>query len=142
MKKHGFTLIEVLISLAILAIGVVVIVKFQGDLLRNMGSTQQQSEAVSLAENKLNELRNYVALTTAEGTPSYEQILSGTQTTTNNNTTYTTAWTVTTVASPPYKTVAITVSWTSSSNATESVSLESIIGAVDPTKTGAVMQGL
>jgi len=67
MKKRGFTLIEVLISLAILAIGVVVIVKFQGDLLRNMGSTQQQSEAVSLAENKLNELRNYVVLTTFNG---------------------------------------------------------------------------
>ena len=142
MKKRGFTLIEVLISLAILAIGVVVIVKFQGDLLRNMGSTQQQSEAVSLAENKLNELRNYVVLTTAEGTPSYEQIVNGTQTTTNNNTTYTTTWVVTTVASPPYKTVVITVSWTNSENATESVSLESIIGAVDPTKTGAVMHGL
>lgn len=142
MKIRGFTLIEVLISLAILAIGVVVIIKFQADMLRNMGSTQQQSEAVSLAENKLNELRNYVSLTTAGGTPSYEQIVNGSQTTTNNNTTYTTSWVVTTVSSPPYKTVAITVSWTNSANQTESVSLESIIGAVDPAKTGQVMQGL
>lgn len=142
MRTRGFTLIEVLISLAILAIGVVIIVKFQGDLLRNMGSTQQQSEAVSLAENKLNELRNYVALTTAEGTPSYEQIVDGSQITINNNTTYTISWDVTPVTTPPYKTVVITVSWTNSANSTESVSLESIIGAVDPTKTGAVMQGL
>ncbi len=142
LKAAGLTLIEIMIAIVILAVGVVIIVKFQGDLLRNLGSTQQQSEAVALAETRLNNLRNYVYLDSADGSPAYNEIVNGNEVVVNNNTTYTVSWVVTDVASPPYKQVVVTVTWSTSSNQTESITLESIIGQVDPVKTGEVMQGL
>lgn len=142
MKQFGMTLIEILIALFILSVGVVVLVKFQGDLLRNLSGTEQQVEAISIAENKLDSLRNYSYLTTAEGTPSYEGIVAGSSDSTSNGTTYHLVWTVTTNADPAYKTVTATVTWTDSSNTDRSVVLQTIIGQVNPAKSGEVMQGL
>lgn len=142
IRQAGLTLIEILIAMAILAAGIVVIVKFQGDLMRNLGSTQQQAEAMSIAESKLNELRYYTVIESGGSGTAYDDIGSGNETTTSNNTTYTTVWTVTDVEDPPHKVIQVTVTWTDSTAQSQSVTLETIIGQVDPAKSGEVMQGL
>lgn len=142
IKQVGLTLIEILIAMAILAGGIVVIVKFQGDLMRNLGATQQQAEAISLAESKLNELRNYTVIESGGSGTAYDDISSGSETVSNNSTTYTTTWNVTNVSDPPHKVIQVTVSWSDSAGQTQSVTLESIVGEVDPAKSGEVMQGL
>lgn len=141
-KEKGLTLLEILIAIAIFAAGIAVVLKFQGDLLRNLGGTQQQAEAISLAENKLNELRHYTVIESGGSGTAYQDISSGSEVITSNNTAYSVAWSVTTVADPAYKTIQVTVSWTDSTGAAQSVKLESIVGEVDPAKSGEVMQGL
>lgn len=138
----GMTLIEVLIALAILATGVIVLVKFQGDLLRNVSQSQQQSEAMVIAEGKMDELRNYSVIETTGGATAYDDISSGTSSVVGNNVTYTLTWTVTNVSSPPHKSIRVTVSWTDSGNKSESITLDSIVSPSDPAKSGEYMKGL
>lgn len=61
MKRthHGFSLIEVLIAMVVMALGLIAIATFQTDLLSSSGTNKARSEALSLAQAKLDELRNY-----------------------------------------------------------------------------------
>lgn len=131
-KQIGLTLIEVLISITILAAGVVVLVKFQGDLLRNLGVAHQHSTAIALAESRLNQLRNQT----------YANIVAGNASDTLNNVSYSTTWAVVTNTDPDYKTITVTVSWTDQRGTNQSVQLQTIVSNVDPANSGKVMQSL
>ncbi|GEM_PF-4200321 len=56
MKRPGFTLIEVLLALAILAIGVALIVTVSTRALSSVGTAEQHSVAAELAQRKMAEL--------------------------------------------------------------------------------------
>lgn len=66
MKKHshvsGFTLIEVMLALLILAIGILGISKLQGTLVKNTSDANQRAVAVALAQKKIDDLRSYAEL--------------------------------------------------------------------------------
>lgn len=141
-KQQGISLIEVLIALLVLAGGIITLAKFQGDLLRARVDLNQQSQAVMLAQNKIEDLRHYTVINTTGGKKAYDDIASGTSTVSGTSTTYTVTWTVTDNSSPPHKVVRVTVSWTDSKNVAQSVTLDSIVGKVDPTTSGQVTQGL
>jgi prepilin-type N-terminal cleavage/methylation domain-containing protein len=57
-SSHGFTLLEVLISLAILAFGLLAVAGLQIATLRGNGFSQHLTEATVLAESKLDQLKN------------------------------------------------------------------------------------
>ncbi len=141
-KQIGLSLIEILIALLILAAAFVTLLKFQGDLTRNIANIKQQLQAIALAQDKMNELRHYVAVNTSEGTPSYEQIASGNSTVTQGITTYSLVWTVTELTAPARKTVRIVVSWTNEKSQQESITLDGIIGEIDPKISGLIMKNL
>ena len=141
-QQKGISLIEVLIALVILATGFVVLIEFQANLSRKVSGISQQFEAKVIAQDRLDQLRHFVALTTAEGSPSYQQIVSGNATVSKPGTTYAVVWTVSTVANPPHKVVRVVVSWTDQANASQSVVIDGIIGANDPMNTGTVSQSL
>ncbi len=142
MKQQGATLIGVLIALLILAVGLVALVKFQGQLMRNRIGLSQQTEAMVLARNKLAELRHYVVINPIGGLPAYQNIASGTSTQSDPNTSYNLAWTVTDVLTPPHKIIRVDVSWIDSSNTSQTVTLDSIIGKTDPRESGKVAASL
>jgi prepilin-type N-terminal cleavage/methylation domain-containing protein len=58
----GFSLIEVMIALVILAIGILGISKLQGTLIRNSSDANQRTVAVSIAQQKIDDLRSYSKL--------------------------------------------------------------------------------
>ena len=138
----GAGLLEAMIALFVIAAGIVVLMKFQAEILHHRGYLSQQSEAVQLAENKLDDLRNYSVIATTSGSKAYDDIVSGSSTATGASTSYTLVWTVVEFLSPPYKTINITVSWVDSSGATKSVSLSSLVAKVNPVNSGVIMQGL
>jgi hypothetical protein len=89
-----------------------------------------------LAQAKLEALRNFQVLNTTTGNFAYQDIISGSETITNNSAIYTRSWNVVTNSIPAYKTVTATVSWTDHNNSAQTVILSSVIGASDPAKSG------
>ena len=158
-RPAGFSLVEILIAMAVIAFGLVSIGKLQVQLIRAGGGSKARTTAVYLAQRKMDDLRDYSALT---GTPSYSgitnngggQIAAGTVT--MDNATFTLAWTsddyyysgfnsiaTTTVPTPTpsypdFKQVQVTVSWTDAGNEAQSVVVETAIAPLDPRKSGLV----
>ncbi|MCW8918654.1 MAG: prepilin-type N-terminal cleavage/methylation domain-containing protein [Gammaproteobacteria bacterium] len=58
-KMSGFSLIEALIALVVLSFGLLAVAKFQSTLVAGSAYSKARSEAVQLAQQKLDELRTY-----------------------------------------------------------------------------------
>lgn len=141
-KNAGITLLEVLIALAILSAGIIALVKFQGDLMRNRVVLSQESEALMLAQDQMESLRYYQVLNTTAGYIAYQDKATGTSTVTKPTATYTVAWTITPNTAPDYLTATVTVTWTDPMNVTQTTTLNSIIGRIDPATSGQVISNL
>ena len=62
-NSKGFSLIEVMIALVVLAVGILGISKLQGTLIRNSSDANQRTVAVSVAQQKIDDLRSFAHLT-------------------------------------------------------------------------------
>lgn len=74
-RTRGFTLIEALVAALVLALGMIAIGKLNGYMMGNSGHSKARSEAIALAEAKLEELRtgavnNFATVTAANGNDS------------------------------------------------------------------------
>jgi type IV pilus modification protein PilV len=131
-KTIGFSLIEVLIAVVVLIVGVIAIGSLQTHVTKGTTFAEQQAEALTIAHQKLDELRNYTSLT------GYQSISSSSSPASilGRNVTFRLTWSVTDSADTtlPYKTIDIRVTWTDQNNITHEVRLTSIIGEFDPTK--------
>jgi Tfp pilus assembly protein PilV len=106
----GVGLIEVLITLVIIAGGVMAMSRLQGLLLTSAASSRQQSDASFIAQRVIEDLRSrdWGHASLAAGTPAATQVAGTTAT-------YTVQYTVTDTGAAgqmQYKTVQVTVSWT------------------------------
>lgn len=64
MKKHtkkslGFSLIEVMLAVFILSVGILAVAKFQGTLFQAGSNTKAKTAALTLAEQKIDDLRGF-----------------------------------------------------------------------------------
>ena len=64
MKKNtsisnGFSLIEVMIAVFVLSVGILAVAKFQGTLLQSGSETKAKTTAITLAEQKIDDLRGF-----------------------------------------------------------------------------------
>lgn len=134
----GFTLLEVLVALVILAIGLLGLNMYQGHLVKSNALAKQRSEATMLAEQKIDQFRSYTLMS------GYTAIAAGSDSITGTNAQYDRSWTVATCANPVSastrcKAVVVNVGWTAiggASNAPESISLNTDIVANNPARTG------
>lgn len=124
----GFTLIEAMIVASVLVIGFVATNMVLTNLVKARQFATESSQAVRIADAKMEQLRQYSNLT------GYAAIASGSSTTTAANGTFTDTWTVTTQTG--YKQVDQTVTWTNSDGQSQTISLSGIIGQTDPSQTG------
>lgn len=68
-KNHrGFSLIEVMIALVIVAVGALGIAKLQGVLVKNSSDANQRTVAVAIAQKKIDDLRSFVHLNVGTNT--------------------------------------------------------------------------
>lgn len=135
----GQTLIEVLITVLIMAGTIVALIRFQDYLAYDSLLTQQKADAMRLASNQIETLKNFQVLNNTSGYSSYQSIASGNSTSTVNSTTYTITWTVTSYTNPTYKNVNVAVSWTDRNASPQSVSLVTNIAGIDPGTSGSIM---
>lgn len=154
---RGFSLLEVLIAVAILAFGLLAITSLQASLVRNSAEAKSRSAALSVAKDRIEELRayrtmdDYFALTDSV-TP---------QSVTVGNYTFTVSTAVQRfgynrasaafeeiandtaedpgsdfVSENEFKRVSVSVGWTDSTGVAQSVVIEDAIGSVAPENTG------
>ncbi|MDF1655203.1 MAG: hypothetical protein P1U34_08840 [Coxiellaceae bacterium] len=138
------SLIEVLVALAVLSIGIVALMKFQANITTDRLISAQQAEALSLARGMMGETRhdqNHF-LTEIPGGPSFGEPVSGSSTHIAGTTTYTLSRVIVDNATPEYKQITVTVSWTDPKGVTRNVTIGSKIASVDPNKVGEVMTEL
>lgn len=155
-KSRGFSMIEVLIAVVVLGFGLMALAALQTSIIRSSAETKAQTVALQLAKDKVEDLRAFQTLA------GYQALTSGNDTATESAVTYARTWTVTrfgyqpsigafaaiatlTGATPAadgggvaytanneYKRVAVTVTWTDATGATQSIGIEDAIGAVSP----------
>ena len=140
-KQFGISLVEVLITLAILAGGIAALVKFQGDLLRGGGAISQNNVAIMIAQDKLDDLQHFLSVQSVNGQKSYASITTGETDKVVSGTSFKVKWDVTDQTNPDHKQVKVTVSWVNSKSETQAVVLNSIVGKIDPVTSGKIMQG-
>jgi len=68
---NGFTLIEVMIALVVLSLGLLALGKFQGVLLKSTSDSVARTEAVALAEEKIEDLRSFTMINAPVAYPSW-----------------------------------------------------------------------
>lgn len=140
VKQQGLSLVEVLVAVLVLGLGMVGVLKFQVDLMRSGVEMAQYAEGLHLAQDKIDNLSHYVALRTADGSPSYDEIVSSSfpDTIIGTTTNYSVSWVVTDVADPPHKVVTVTVAWTDPRGDAQSISISTIVGENVPGGTGQI----
>lgn len=136
---RGFSLIEILISLAILGFGLLSIAKLQGTLITGSDHARQITEAINIGQDKLEELRSFFAIDDGTGTVGYVAIGDNNDTVAGENASYARAWTVTDSPDNNYKTINLTVSWTDQNNEDRTVTLTSQVSRSDPATSGKLM---
>ena len=85
---RGFTLVEILVALVVLAVGLFALGSFQTDTLRNTGLNKQRTAALTLAQERLDTLRDFAHAAEVEA------MASGSDARTVDGTTFTRTWTV------------------------------------------------
>jgi Tfp pilus assembly protein PilV len=144
MKQHrlsrGVTLVEALVALAVMAFGMLGLVGLQSSMRLNADLAKQRSEAVRIAQERIEQSRGYATL--AGGSDSFASIdtVSTPQAVTDytTNTTYT--WTTnvaTTSSDPPMKSLEVRVVWTDRNDQAQEVVLRTRIAGVAPELAGS-----
>lgn len=131
-SKRGIGLIETLVVTLMVGAGVLGLTKLENQLAYNANSAKQQNTAAMMAESKMESLRDFNVIPTTSGAKAYNDITSGSSTSTQGGTTYTTSWTVNPDTTVGYKNVTITVNWTDNHNKARSLTLNSNIASINP----------
>ncbi|TLU61444.1 type IV pilus modification protein PilV [Thalassotalea litorea] len=139
MKRiKGFGLVEVLIALAILAVGLLAVAAFQSEIIEDSNDNKARAEAIALAQQRLEQMRNYTTL--ASDADEFNTLFTATtgysnQTNiTGNNAQFTRQEDIS--ESADTKNITVMVSWESSAGETEQVVLETELGFESPSLTG------
>ena len=124
-KLAGFGLIEILITIVVIGVGLLTIAGLYSRTMSASVVSKQRSEAVVIAESMLEQLRGTVYANIVSGNDSIAAV-SGS----GSSATYQRNWTVTSNVNPTYKNVAMTITWSDSQGATQTVSLVTRINGI------------
>lgn len=138
----GFSLLEVLISLIIVAGGMLALIKFHASVASASVTAKQHSEATLFAQRKMEELRSYASESTYDAYFAGGSPATGSETRTGESATYTISWTMTDTNSTlagRYAAINLTTAWTDQSNQAQSINLVSRVARMQPLQSGALL---
>lgn len=135
----GFGLIEVLIALAIMAVGLLAVGTFQSSLITESADTKARAEAIALAQSRIEELRNYTldATDATEFDTLFANITDGNSTShTGTNATFTRT---DTISSPgTTKELTVSVNWIDAANESHEIALKTELAFESPSLAGEI----
>lgn len=147
-QQLGFSVVEALIALAIMGFGILGLAGMQAALSRNADVAKQRSEALRLAQEKIEELRSYTGIAATASIPSqtintnllnWNALSSASDVPSNNittNTVYTRTWNLSGNASDPLRNLTVNVEWVDRASDPASVPLSTILAKSDPADSG------
>lgn len=159
-SSAGFTLVEALVALVVMAFGMLALAGFQASVSNASDTAKQRAEAVRLAQQKIEELRafqqtasdgagtiwNYADDVVSSAAP--EDISKASLDVYNTANAYTRQWWVTTAdgataagTTDAQKWIRVAVSWVDRKNQTQTVTLQSVIARSDPADLGTIGVG-
>ncbi|MBK1713713.1 prepilin-type N-terminal cleavage/methylation domain-containing protein [Rubrivivax gelatinosus] len=141
--QRGVSLVEAMVALAVMAIGLLGVVGLQATLRANADLSRQRSEAVRIAQDRIDQLRAYTSLDDIKG-ETYDGIAAAPGeriTATNVNTEYTLYQDVQTLAAGRAKTVSVKVAWRDRRSETDNqwVDFGTLVTGVPPALAGALV---
>ena len=148
---NGFTLLEALVAMLIISFGMLGVVKLQSVISHNADVAKQRSEAVRLAQEKMECLRSFSQIASAAATTSNcngeLKVLAWNDLATTadpgnpltsaySNGRYTRNWTVAGANTDPLRALSVTVQWTDRAEQPQAVTLNSLLAKSDPAQQG------
>jgi len=136
LRQRGFTLIEGLLAMVVMALGMLALVNLQSNLSIASDAAKHRTEATRLAQQKLDELRSFEQVAAEGGKVSYlGTVVSSAAPETidpgdHSNTSFSRSWTVT-ANSEMQKSVNVLVAWTDR-RGPQQLTLNTVIGRADP----------
>lgn len=143
-RRRGFTLIEALIALVIMAFGLLVLAGVNVKLARNEDVAKQRAEATRLAQEKVEEFRSFTQLQASAGAFDWTDLTNGNDSISSSvnyatNTTFTRTWTMLGAAGDPMRRLQVTVSWIDRTGGDpQQVQFSTVISKTDPRDVGAL----
>lgn len=148
----GFTLIEAMIALIVVAFGLLALAGLQIALSRNADVAKQRTEAVRLAQERMEKMRSYTSIAPVAAPPppapaplAWQDLPSAAVSDPLNpivsvfsNTSYDRSWTLIGAPEDPMRRASVTVAWTDRAGERQSVQLQSFISNSDPARVGAL----
>ena len=134
--QRGFTLVEALISLVVMAFGMLALSGMQVSLSRNADVAKQRTEAMRLAQARIEEMRSFTGIST--GAVNWNGLDATANTSTTTNTTYTVASTMSGVDADAMRAVNVAVSWVDRTGAPQAINIASVISQTDPRDPGFI----
>ena len=164
MKNHsqrpstrGFALIEVLVSLVVVAFGMLALAGMQLNLSRNADVAKQRSEAVRLAQEKMECLRAFSQLAASATTSATRNCMGALRavntwtdmatvasdpvnpiTSAYSNTSYARSWTIGGAAADTQRAITVTLAWTDRAGEAQTYTLSSVVSRSNPDNTGTL----
>lgn len=133
--RRGISLIEALVAMAVMAFGMLGVVGMQATLRSNADLSKQRTEAMRIAQERMEDLRNFSVLPTTAGAKAFADKASfgpAAVTGYTTNTTYTVSGSVTPTTASPDKTLVIAVGWTDRAGSPQNVTLISAMANISP----------
>jgi len=138
-KSRGFGLIEILVTLGVLSVGILGVTTLHGVISRQSADNKARTEALSIAQSRLEEMRNYT--NSASDLSEFNTLYSDTVGYANsvsitgiNATAFTRTENIST--SGTVKDVSVKVDWTNPSGDSQQVALNTEFSFVSPRKVG------
>jgi prepilin-type N-terminal cleavage/methylation domain-containing protein len=143
--QAGFTLIEALIALVVMAFGMLALSGMQLSLSRNADVAKQRTEAMRLAQRKIDEYRAFTSIAPGAGhTIVWNSLPASAVETVTTNAAFSVTTTLGGVIADAMRTVNVTVAWADRTSTTnnQQISISSVISKSDPIDIGYVSNPL
>lgn len=142
-RQAGFTLIEALLALLVMAFGMLSLSGMQLSLSRSADVAKQRTEAMRLAQRRMDEYRSYTSIAASGGhTIVWDTLPASATQTTVTNATYTVTTTMGGTIGDALRPISVSVAWTDRGNQAQSITISSVISKSDPIDIGYVANPL
>jgi type II secretory pathway pseudopilin PulG len=142
--QKGFAILETLITFIVLGVGLLVLLNFNSTAMMSSGDAKMRTEAMEVAQRKIQELRSYSYLEDVDDTlPDEEEwdnrMVNGNDTINGTSATFARQWTIDVATDESLAVIDVTVTWNDQNGDGQTLTLNSGVYKVDPTAAAYVL---